>query len=466
MEYKQKRKRSNLIQSIGNGFVWFAHTFKKGDLLTKLSYLFMGTSNLFRGQIIKGLLYLLFQASYALFMLSYGISAIGGLKELGTLEQTKVINPDTGIYEYTKGDNSMLILLYGVESAIITIIFIALWISNIKSAIKVQELKKAGKAIPGFLDDVKDLFHLNVHKTLLFMPLSGLLLFTILPLVFMVLIAFTGFDAEHQPPGNLFTWEGLKNFKIILFSGDKLRETFWGILGWTFIWAVFATSLNYVFGMVLAIMINKKGIKLKKFWRTIFVLSIAVPLFVSLLSVRLILAKDGALNMLLLESGFIKSALPFWEDPTWARISVIVVNLWVGIPHTMLITTGILMNIPSELYESAKIDGANGFKTFVKITLPYMLFVTTPYLITQFIGNINNFNVIFFLSNGGPATNSYYGGAGKTDLLVTWLYKLTVNNKDYSYASTIGIMIFIISATISLITYRRTTSYKNEEGFQ
>ena len=132
---------------------------------------------------------------------------------------------------------------------------------------------------------------------------------------------------------------------------------------------------------------------------------------------------------------------------------------------TMLMVSGILMNIPGELYEAAKIDGANTLTIFRKITLPYIIFVMTPYLITQFIGNVNNFNVIYLLTAGGPSTIDYYQ-AGKTDLLVTWLYKLTVGSKDYCYASTIGILVFIISAVVSLLTYHRTSAYKNEEGFQ
>ena len=126
-----------------------------------------------------------------------------------------------------------------------------------------------------------------------------------------------------------------------------------------------------------------------------------------------------------------------------------------------------LQNIPVELYEAAKVDGANARVTFFKITLPYMLFVTAPTLIAAFIGNINNFNVIYLLSGGAPATLEYYRGtAGKTDLLVTWLYKLTIDNKDYCYGAVIGILTFVISIVISLVTYRRTSAYKNEEGFQ
>ena len=101
-------------------------------------------------------------------------------------------------------------------------------------------------------------------------------------------------------------------------------------------------------------------------------------------------------------------SLPFLTDVTWARVTVIVINLWVGIPYTILTMTGILQNIPAELYEAAKIDGANPFVTFFKITLPYMLFVTAPSLITSFVGNVNNFNVIYLLTGGAPATMDYY----------------------------------------------------------
>lgn len=198
-------------------------------------------------------------------------------------------------------------------------------------------------------------------------------------------------------------------------------------------------------------------------------LSIAVPQFVTLLTMRTLLQPNGAVNMLLREWGVIAkdAALPFFTDPTWARITIIVVNMWVGIPYTLLTTTGILQNIPTELYEAAKVDGAGRRVTFLKITLPYMLFVTAPTLITTFINNINNFNVIYLLSGGAPATMEYYQGtAGKTDLLVTWLYKLTIDNKDYSYGAVIGILTFVISIVLSLAAYRRTAAYKNEEGFQ
>jgi arabinogalactan oligomer/maltooligosaccharide transport system permease protein len=131
----------------------------------------------------------------------------------------------------------------------------------------------------------------------------------------------------------------------------------------------------------------------------------------------------------------------------------------------MLMTSGILMNIPKDLYEAATVDGANRSTIFFKITLPYIIFVTTPYLISSFIGNITSFNIIYLLTGGGPAVSGGYI-AGQTDLLVTWLYKLTVEQNNYNLGSVIGIITFILTATGTLITYRRSKTYKEEEAFQ
>lgn len=244
----------------------------------------------------------------------------------------------------------------------------------------------------------------------------------------------------------------------------SIGKTFGSVLVWTVVWAVFATFLNYILGMILAIVINRKTTRGKGFWRFCFILSAAIPQFVSLLLMRTLLQPNGLVNALLMNGGLITEPLPFLTDATWARVVVIVVNLWVGIPFTMMQVTGILQNIPGELYEAAKMDGAGPVVTFFKITLPYMLFVTTPYLITTFTGNINNFNIIYLLTGGAPTPVG--STAGKTDLLVTWLYKLTIDEQYYNLGAVIGIMTFIVLAVVSLVTYRSSGSYKNEEGFQ
>ena len=148
---------------------------------------------------------------------------------------------------------------------------------------------------------------------------------------------------------------------------------------------------------------------------------------------------------------------------------VVLINIWIGIPYLMLIATGILMNIPQDLYESAKIDGANVWQQYTRITLPYMLFVTGPYLLTSFIGNINNFNVIYLLTGGGPTDPALLtsgGSAGSTDLLITWLFNITTGaTSNYKLAAVIAIMIFLVVAILSLVVYNIMPSNRNERDF-
>lgn len=435
---------------------------KKGNLFTKLTLLIMGAGNIAHRQIGKGILFLGIEIVYVWFMITSGFYNLSMLSSLGWREEEKVWNEAKSIYEYVPGDQSFILLLYGIATICITIGFIVVWREAVKSAYYVQCCVQQHKHVNSLKDDVKSLFDQNIHRLLLSLPIAGVLIFTIIPLIFMISMAFTNYSKvdEHLV---LFDWTGLANFKKILNIGDGIGGQFYSVLGWTLIWAVFATLLNYVFGMILAIVINRKNTYAKGFWRFCFVLSIAVPQFVSLLIMRTMLQPTGIVNTLLLKYGLIETALPFFTNATWARITVIVINCWVGIPYTLLQVTGILQNIPGELYEAAKIDGANAVQIYFKITLPYMLFVMTPYLITQFTSNVNNFNVIFLLSGGNPT--GVGDTAGKTDLLVTWLYKLTIEKNYYNLGAVIGIMTFIVLAVVALLTYRNTVSYKDEEGF-
>jgi len=435
----------------------------KGDIITKTSIFIMGFGNLCHKQFIKGALFLAAEIAYILFMVQVGVNQLSKIPSLGSKAQTEVWNEKLGVYEYSAGDNSLLILLFGIATLFLTVFFLLLWKKSVESSYKSQVLKEKGLHLQSFREDLTDLLDVNLHKLLLTFPLMGILTFTVLPLAFMMSMAFTNYSKENNHL-TLFHWVGIKNFARVLDFSGTLGQTFWSVLAWTIVWAIFATFLNYIFGMILAIVINRPQTHAKGFYRFCFVLSIAVPQFVSLLIMRTMLQPQGAVNVLLHNMGLIDKALPFFTNTMWARITVIVINLWVGIPYTMMQVTGILKNIPGELYEAAKIDGASTNQTFWKITLPYMLFVTTPYLITSFTANINNFNIIFLLSGGDPTPVGYT--AGKTDLLITWLYKLTIDKKFYDIGAVIGILTFIVLAVVALVTYRNTASYKDEEGFQ
>ena len=444
---------------------WLQAFRKSKHPLTWLSLLVMGSGCFRFRQFGKGLLYLLSELAFFRFFFGFGWKYLSHFGTLGENAQLKVWNEELQIYQRVPGDNSMLILLFSVLTIAGTILFVYLWYLNLKSAGELCLLDAQGKHIPSFREDLRSLLDSRFHITLLAAPMLSLVAFTVLPIVFMVLIAFTNFDSAHQPPGELFTWTGLTNVTDIFLGNQTKTHTFFGIFGWTIVWAILATFTNYILGMLLAILINHKLVKLKKMWRTLFVISIAIPQFVSLLLISRALEPMGAINIALMKLGWITTPLPFLTDKTLARICVVVINMWIGIPYTMLNFTGVLMNIPSDLYESAELDGAGPFRRFTNITLPYMIFVTAPATITTFVGNINNFNVIYLLTAGGPFALDYYQ-AGKTDLLVTWLYKLTVDRHDYALASTIGIFIFMIVSTLSITVYNRTSAVKKEDMFQ
>ena len=437
----------------------------KGSIWTRLSFLVMGTGCVRYKQYIRGLIYFLTEIGFFYFFRNFALQYLSKFNTLGTETQKKVWNEELQIFQRFPGDNSMLILLYSVLSLAVVLVFLYIWYANIRDAWNAQQNMEQGRKIDSLRDDLRSLTHERFHMTLLSMPMLTLVLFTLLPIIFMILIAFTNFDADHQPPGNLFTWVGMTNVTDIFLGNEIKTNTFFGLLGWTIVWAILATFTNYILGMLLAVAINSKMVKLKQVWRTCFIIAIAIPQFVSLLLISRALEPAGAVNVLLQKLGLIDSPLPFLLDPTLARIVVVVVNMWIGIPYTMMTFSGVLMNIPAELYESAEIDGAGPIKKFTSITLPYMIFVTAPATITTFVTNFNNFNVIYLLTGGGPFSLDYYQ-AGKTDLLVTWLYKLTVNRNDYSLASTIGIFIFILVSTCSLIVYNRTGAVQKEDQFQ
>lgn len=463
---KTKKKKKRFFGEIVSAM-------KNGSFYTRLSFLFMGFGQMARGQLVKGLLYSLLQAAFLTFMIFFGWHYIAHLfsGDLGTKLSGEIWNEELQIFEKVKGDNSFLILLYGVVTLLLVGFFLIVWTMNVKGAYENDKRLALGEQVNSFQDDVRLLLNEKFYIPLLLPPFVGLLVFTVMPLVFMVLIAFTNYDYAHTPPGKLFDWVGFANFKTIFsLSGgvSGFAFVFLRVLLWTFVWAFFATFTNYFLGLVIALLINKKGIKFKALWRTLFVVAIAVPQFVTLLLMQKILDSDGILNKILgTNILWLADQRHFALLP---RVMIILVNIWIGVPYTLLMCSGILLNIPTDYYEAAKIDGASPVRIFMSVTLPYMLHVTTPYLITQFVGNINNFNVIWLLTGGGPVDNVYYGSgsqAQSTDLLVTWLYRLTTDqNPKYNVASVLGIVIFVISAVLSLITYNKTSAAKGEDTFQ
>ncbi len=467
----------------GNYFKEFGTAVAKGDIWVKLSMLIMGAGYIARKQIINGLIMIALEAVFIIACVFYAAPNLAKFGTLGTVQFEQVFDPLTLTSKVNDYDNSFLILLNSIIALFIIVSFIFVYIGNIKAVYRLQKQKEAGKHINNFREEIRSMLNEKFHITLLSLPCIGIILMNIIPILVLIAIAFTNYDQQHMPPSALFTWVGWKNFKQLFTNSTTLTfgYSFGKILIWTLEWAVLSTLTTFIGGILMAQFINSKKTKLPKLWRTLFMVAIAVPQFVTLLLVRNFFADSGIVNTICSNIGltdFLKSVglvnanltyIPFLTNPTWAKVMIVLINIWVGVPYQMLIATGVLMNIPVDQLESARIDGANSFQIFWKITMPYVLFITGPSLITDFVRNINNFNVIYLLTQDVYVTSDQLlanSNAKEVDLLVTWLFRLTNEYYNYKIASVIGIIVFIICAGFTLVTFTQTIKGSREEDFR
>lgn len=468
--------------AIGNFFKGFGVAVAKGDIFVKLSLLWMGAGYIRRKQIIKGILMTILEVLVIMYSVIFAPQYISKFATLGTVKRESVFNMTTMKKEFNDYDNSFLILLFSVITIVIWVVFLVIWMNNIRNVYKLQLAAQKGEHINTFMEDLNSLVNEKFHITLLTLPVLGVVGFTVIPLFILIAVAFTNYDQNHMPPDNLFSWVGFDNF-VSLFSSGGITVTFGyafrKILIWTLIWAFFATVTTYIGGILLSMLVNSKYTKFPKLWRTLFIVTIAVPQFVSLLLVRYFFSNTGIFNAFcanigitdaLRDMGVISTSyIPFLSAPGWAHVMIILINIWIGVPYQMLIATGVLMNIPTDQLESARIDGATPRQIFFKITMPYMLFVTGPALVTDFVKNINNFNVIYLLTQDIYTTTdqAMANSQGKeTDLLVTWLFNLTQSYYNYKMACAIGIFVFILCAAFTLVAFNRFLKGDREEAYR
>ena len=468
--------------SLRQYFVKFGTAVKNGNIFTKLSLIIMGMGHWANGQYIKGCIV---TGVEALFI--WAICLIGGtywpkLGTLGTVQRKEQFDPLTMQKTVNNFDNSLLILLFSIVGIVIAFFFALYYIYNIKKIYEVQQRKEAGLHVNTFREDCREMINGKFYVTLLGLPTLGVIIINVIPIIFMTCIGFTNYDIDHQPPTYLFTWVGLKNFHTLFTSSvsDSFGYVFIRILIWTLIWAIVATFTTFFGGIFLAKFINDKRTKLPAMWRTFFVITIAIPQFVTLLLVGKMFGNNGIVNGICSQiglTGFLEDLgiiskglgyIPFLSKPGWAHVMIILINIWVGVPYQMLSATGLLMNIPTDQLEAAKIDGASERQIFWKITLPYIMFVMGPSLVTSIIANINNFNVIYLLTTDYTTTNMRFANShgNEVDLLITWLFRLTNNYSNFKMASVIGIITFVICVALTLLSFSKFLQGDREEEFQ
>lgn len=439
---------------VSNLWTAILNFFRVSNWNVRASMCLMGAGQLMYHQVGKGLMYLFIEVVFILFFSLFGFSWLVGFFTLGTVQA----NQWTG----QEGDNSVTMLILGIFSWIILIVFVCMYFANVKDAWRTSQDCIKGKRPSTFKEDLKQFADRKFYKSVLFIPILGTAIFSVLPIVFMILIAFTNYGGDILPPV-LVDWVGFENFGTLFNNTSSLGSTFLNILGWNILWGISTTLLNYVLGLGLAILLNKKIVKGKAFWRLFPILAYAIPGFITLTAFKFMFSAGGPINSMLQENDIFVDFLGI--DSTWtARLIGLLVNAWLSVPSVMLLATGILSNINQEYYEAASIDGASKARQFKDITLPFVVFSTTPTLITSFINNFNNFGVFYFLR--GTITSPGYFVSNDTDLLINWLYRLSIDNDYYSIGAAVSLLIFVLTSAISLIIYVKSPAYRKEDTFR
>lgn len=403
-----------------------------------------GIGQFYNKRYIKGSIFIVFFISFMSVFYQFMNIGFWGLFTLGTVP---------------KLDDSRVLLAQGIISLLLIAFATTLYVVNL-----IDAYRNADQYNKGFeIKNSKGRMTATWDKTfpyLLISPGIFLLIFVVVfPLLFMCFLAFTNYNLYNAPPRHLLEWVGFDNFKSLV-TVPIWKTTFFSVLTWTIVWTLVATTLQIALALLLAIIVNHPLIRFKKLIRTVLILPWAVPSFVTILIFAAIFNDDfGSINNDILQPLF--GFAPAWlNDPFWAKIAIILIQVWLGFPFVFALFTGVLQSISSDWYEAADMDGASSWQKFRNITFPHILFATAPLLIMQYAGNFNNFNLIYLFNKGGPPVSGQ--NAGSTDILISWVYRLTFDMQNYNMAATISLIIGVFIAIIASLQFRKTSTFKDE----
>ncbi|MDO5755568.1 MAG: ABC transporter permease subunit [Tissierellia bacterium] len=416
------------------------------------TFLFPGIGQILNGQRIKGALMLLlnlfiYGASipYALGFGNYQGDGIAGLITLA--EGGKRL------------DKSLIFLIEGIIAIFLLLTAVAIIYMNYRDVKKVETEKIHGIRPRNWME-TKQLISDKGFPMIVSVPAFLLILFIVLiPIMTAILLSFTGMDPNHQ---SKFSWVGLENYKILAQGKGIAGSAFWLILGWTLIWTLCATTLAIFIGFVLALLAHNDRIKGKALLRTIYLLPWATPAFITIAFFSIMVSPTGPITQIITK--ITGNTILIKNSSHLTRLSLILLQGWLGSAYIFLLSTGVLQGIPSDLYEAADIDGASGFQKVFKITLPLVLFQTAPLLVGQYTFNFNNFSIIYLFNGGGPFDPVRYGNiAGSTDLLISYIYKLTMESQYQALGAAITIFISLGLMLFAFLGYRNSKAFKEEK---
>ena len=416
------------------------------------SLILPGVGQYFNKQNFKALLFFigtLFIYFVAIpYALGYGNYRGEGLKGIITLAQSG-----------KRLDKSIIFMVEGLVALILMLFSIAILAVSYKDARDVQLNMYRGirpKTKFETIESVKEDGFPYIVTIITYVLLSFVV---ILPVLTTILLSFAGMDPNNQ---SKFKWIGLKNYELLITGTGIAGGPFWRIFLWTMIWTIVATTVAITVGFGLALIANNERIKGKTLYRTIYLLPWAVPAFITIMFFSIMSSSNGiltkSLEMLFGGDWAIK------QSTTLTRTALILLQTWLGSSYVFLLSTGVLQGIPSDLYEAADIDGATVWQKLSKITIPLVLFQTAPLLIGQYTFNFNNFSIIYLFNGGGPFDPSKYGNmAGSTDLLISYIYKLTIQKQYQSVGAAITVFISLGLILFAYIGFKNSQAFKEEK---
>ncbi len=353
-------------------------------------------------------------------------------------------------------DRSIIFMIEGILALAFILIGLFIFISSFLDAFRTEKDQMKGIRPNSFFETRKYLRTDGFPYLITTPALLVIIFIVIVPIVTAILISFTNMDPQHQ---NKFEWVGLNNYVSIAKGQGIAGKAFWNIFGWTIMWTLLASTLAIVLGFIFALMVNNERIKGKKFFRTIYLLPWAIPAFITIMFFSIMTSRGGVITEAV--NAVFNTSLDIKNNTVQTRTALVLLQGWLGHSYIFLLTTGVLQAIPKDLYEAASIDGATGFQRTLKITIPLVLFQISPMLINQYTFNFNNFSIIYLFNGGGPFNPQVYGNlAGSSDILISYIYNLTMNSQYQAIGAAITVFISIILIVISYFGYMKSSAFK------
>ncbi len=426
-------------------------TGKRFPIIGFLTFLIPGLGQLLNKQYIKGLLFFMLSVFIYFIAIPYSLG-------FGNFQGTGI----SGLITLAEGgarlDKSLIFMIEGIIAVFLLIIALVSIYLSFRDVMNIEKRMIQGIR-PNNWFETKTKIDQDGFPFLVSLPALILTIFIVLvPISTAVLLSFTGMDPKHQ---SKFPWVGIQNYKLIALGEGLAGSVFWLILTWTIVWTLVATTLAIFVGFSLALIANNERIIGKRFFRTVYLLPWAVPAFITIMFFSIMFSPNGSLTVIL--SKVLGRQLNVKTDPTASRITLMLLQSWLGSAYVFLLSTGVLQAIPSDLYEAADIDGATGWQKIRRITLPMVLFQTAPLLVGQYTFNFNNFSIIYLFNGGGPFNPSSYGNlAGSTDLLISYIFKLTMENQYQAIGAAITVVISMGLMFFAFIGFRNSKAFKEE----